>query len=64
MPGKRKKVRQVKCSRCRGKGYRYLIVGPHIVDGGQAVPGGKARYDCRLCGGTGRLPKTLQAPHE
>lgn len=45
------------CPRCRGKGYRYLIVGPHIIDGGQAVPGGKARYDCRLCGGSGKVRK-------
>lgn len=46
-----------KCTRCKGKGWRILIVGPHIVDGGQATPGGKAKYDCRLCKGTGKKSK-------
>lgn len=43
----------MKCKRCKGKGWRWLTVGPHIIDGGQAVPGGRAKYDCLLCLGTG-----------
>jgi hypothetical protein len=46
--------RAKKCPRCQGKGYRILIVGPH-TEYGIGVPGGPARYDCRLCKGTGKV---------
>lgn len=54
MPVKRRKCKLVPCPRCQGKGYRYLVVGPHVIDG-QGVPGGRAKYDCRRCAGTGKV---------
>lgn len=50
-------MRRAQCPRCKGKGYRVLIVGPHINDIG-AVCGGPARYICRMCDGTGKHPNT------
>jgi hypothetical protein len=53
-----KKPAPEKCPRCYGRGWVALIVGPHINELG-AVPGGKIRYDCRMCCGTGRASATL-----
>lgn len=50
-------VARKKCPRCKGKGFRMLIAGPMIL-GSQGSPGGKARYDCRMCKGTGRVKKS------
>lgn len=47
---------KIKCPRCKGKGYRYLIVGPMIL-GNQGSPGGQAKFDCKLCKATGKIKK-------
>lgn len=56
----KKKTVAKKCPRCKGVGWRMLTVGPHIVDGGIAISGGKAKYDCRLCRGTGKTSTNSQ----
>lgn len=50
----------MKCDRCNGKGYRELVVGPHVNELG-AVCGGLAKYDCRKCGGSGKRAPTKRA---
>lgn len=45
---------KLNCPRCKGKGGRHLVVGPHINEFG-AVPGGRVWYDCKTCGGTGYI---------
>lgn len=50
----------MKCDRCNGKGYRELVVGPHVNELG-AVAGGLAKYDCRKCNGSGKMRPTPHA---
>lgn len=52
----------VKCPRCKGKGYRYLIVGPHITEFGLSS-GGSSKYDCKLCKATGKVSRRKSAQY-
>jgi hypothetical protein len=56
--GDRTKRKKVTCPRCKGKGFKLLIVGPMLL-GGQATPGGKAPFDCRLCCASGKVSPAM-----
>lgn len=50
----KKQPKKIKCPRCKGKGERSIIVGPHVRDG-IGFPGGPMLYECQMCGGTGKV---------